>query len=74
MLDKTNWDTKETMSLDVGSSTPLGPSHWKKTGVSVTPGGREMEQVRETVSPPRMEEEEGEEARVTFAASERRKN
>ena len=39
--------------FEMGSSgvkaTP-GPSHWK-TGVSVTPLGREMEQVRVTVSP-----------------------
>ena len=48
------------------SVTP-GPSHWK-TGVPVTPGGREMEQVRETVSPTRTGEKGGE-VRVMFAAS-----
>ena len=37
------------------SCTP-GPSHWK-TGVPVTPLGREMEQVRVTESPVRMGEE-----------------
>ena len=35
-----------------------GPSHWK-TGVSVTPLGREMEQVRVTVSPAMTAGEEG---------------
>ena len=48
------------------SVTP-DPSHWK-TGLPVTPEGRETEQVRETVSPARMGEEE-DEVRVTFAGS-----
>ena len=50
-----------TPPLEVGSSgvgvTP-GPSHWK-TGVPVTPLGREMEQVRVTVSPAMTVGEEG---------------
>ena len=50
-----------TPSLEVGSAgvgvTP-GPSHWK-TGVSVTPLGREREQVRVTVSPAMTVGEEG---------------
>ena len=54
-------------SLMLESVTPSSPSHWK-TGLPVTPGGRETEQVRETVSPARMGEEE-DEARVTFAGS-----
>ena len=55
-------------SLMLESATPPGLPHWK-TGLPVTPGGRETEQVRETVSPARMGEEE-DEVRVTFAASE----
>ena len=55
-------------TLDVWFITPLGLSHWK-TGLPVTPEGRETEQVRETVSPARMGEEE-DEVRVTFAGSE----
>ena len=47
--------------FEIGSSgvgiTP-GPSHWK-TGVSVTPLGREMVQVRVTVSPASTILEEG---------------
>ena len=54
-------------TLDIWSLTPLGPFHWK-TGLPVTPGGRETEQVRETVSPAMMGEEE-DEVRVTFAGS-----
>ena len=50
-----------TPPLEVGLAgvevTP-GPSHWK-TGVSVTPLGREMEQVRVTESPAMTVGEEG---------------
>ena len=50
-----------TPPLEVGSSgvgvTP-GPSHWK-TGVPVTPLGREREQVRVTESPAMTAGEEG---------------
>ena len=48
-----------TPPLEVGSVgvTP-DPSHWK-TGVPVTPLGREMEQVRVTVSPAMTVGEEG---------------
>ena len=47
-----------TPPLEVGSSITPGPSHWK-TGVPVTPLGREMEQVRVTVSPAMTVGEEG---------------
>ena len=40
-----------------GVGVTPGPSHWK-TGVPVTPLGRVTEQVRVTVSPAMMEEEE----------------
>ena len=39
-----------TPPLEVGSSVTPGPSHWK-TGVPVTPLGRETVQVRVTESP-----------------------
>ena len=47
-----------TPPLEVGSAVTPGPSHWK-TGVSVTPLGREMEQVRVTESPAMTVGEEG---------------
>ena len=50
--------------------TPPGPSHWK-SGVPVTPWGRVREQLRVTVSPAMMEEEEGEEVREMEAGSEK---
>ena len=52
---------KTTPPLEVvsyGVGVIPGPSHWK-TGVSVTPLGREMEQVRVTVSPTMTVGEEG---------------
>ena len=48
------------------SVTP-GPSHWS-TGITVTPDGREMEQVIVT-EPPASMVEEGEEMRVMLARS-----
>ena len=53
-------------SSGVGITLP-GPSHWK-TGVSVTPLGRVIVQVRVTMSPAMIEE--GEEAREMMAGSE----
>ena len=56
-------------SFVVESVTP-GPSH-RRTGVPVTPEGREMEQVIVT-EPPAGMGEEGEEARVMLARTVRR--
>ena len=47
-----------TPPLEVGSSVTPGPSHWK-TGVPVTPLGREREQVRVTEAPAMTAGEEG---------------
>ena len=46
-----------------------GPSHWKDGVMMATPVGRVMVQVRVTVSPAPMEEEEGEETRDMLAGS-----
>ena len=48
-------------------TTPVGPSHWK-SGMSVTPLGREREQVRVTVAPA-MTGDEGEEVSEMVAGT-----
>ena len=60
----------EKLPSFLAESVTPGPSH-RKTGVPVTPEGREKEQVTVT-EPPASMGEEGEEARVMLARSVRR--